>query len=164
MEHVEAGRVLARAGIAKAEAEDREFLRLLDSAPVVPLRYKGILVCEGDTWFDYHPPNNKEVLKWLEKRHGFEVREAGPQYGDTLREMSDNPRQLRKVRDCLAELHEEGSRPRALLLSAGGNDIATKEDLAALLNHKQSGLPRLEEPRQTSSSTVECLRRKIHNR
>lgn len=141
----QSGHDWALAQLDELAQEDEAFELLLAAESLTDSGSKGVLVCEGDSWFDYHPLQNKDILKWLRKKHGYDVREAGPKYGDTLQDMSDHPGQLCAVKDCLQELKDEGEEPRALLLSAGGNDIATKETLSGLLNYKRTGAPILKQ-------------------
>lgn len=143
MDYRQAGQSWAASIIDQVEAEEREFEALVAAESALESLSRGILVAEGDSWFDYRPFSNRDVLKWLRSKHGYDVREAGPQYGDTLQEMSDDPGQLKRVFDCLRKVKSAGQAPRAILLSGGGNDIATKESLSALLNHKGGGLPPL---------------------
>ena len=146
MNYHSAGRTWASSMLEEIERQERAFESLLEGEPTLESGSRGVLVAEGDSWFDYRPFSNRDVLKWLRSKHGYDVREAGPQYGDTLQEMADDPGQLKRVFDCLRVLQRDGQEPRAILLSGGGNDIATKESLAALLNHKRSGLPPLKDP------------------
>ncbi len=141
-----AGKQWAAAMLEKAAAEQQEFDALFAGETTSAKGSRGVLVAEGDSWFDYYPLSNRDILKWLRKKHGFEVREAGPRRGNTLYSMVTDPSQLGRVYDCLEDLREDGKTPRGILLSAAGNDIADKEPLMALLNHKTSGLPPLKDP------------------
>jgi lysophospholipase L1-like esterase len=98
----------------------------------------GLLVAEGDSWFDYP---FFDVVEELEEGFGYEV-ESVAHKGDTLEEMTYDPNQLDKLARKLAKLKEARRTPLAVLLSAGGNDIAG-EDFAVLLNHRRSGLSAL---------------------
>ncbi|MEO8502072.1 MAG: hypothetical protein ABI565_14225 [Vicinamibacteria bacterium] len=98
---------------------------------------QGLLVAEGDSWFD-HPGG--DVLSALEDL-GFDV-EANAHCGDTLEDMSFNPRQLGDLHRLLTRVKLSGRSPKALLLCGGENDIAG-EEFAVLLNHATSGLPAL---------------------
>lgn len=98
----------------------------------------GLLVAEGDSWFDYP---FFDVLEELEEAFAYEI-ESVAHKGDTLEEMVYDPNQLDKLARKLQRLRERERTPRAILLSAGGNDIAGDE-FAVLLNHKGSGLPAL---------------------
>lgn len=95
----------------------------------------GLLVAEGDSWFDY--PFN-DVLSMLEDE-GFEV-EGVAHRGDTVEEMAYSGGQFDDFTRLLEKLLRRGRVPDAILLSGGGNDIAGDE-FAMLLNHAASGLP-----------------------
>jgi lysophospholipase L1-like esterase len=64
--------------------------------------------------------------------------------GDTAEEMAYDASQLAKLAGLFEKLEQRGEVPRAILLSGGGNDVAGNE-LAVVLNHKQSGLPAVNE-------------------
>lgn len=96
----------------------------------------GLLVAEGDSWFDYP---FFDILEELEDGHGYEV-ESVAHKGDTAEEMAYDPTQLASLARKLAKLARQNRTPRAILLSGGGNDIAGDE-FSVLLNHKRSGLP-----------------------
>lgn len=96
----------------------------------------GILVAEGDSWFDY--PFN-DVLDRLEDDHGYDV-ESVAHRGDTAEDMAFDPMQLSGLARRLRKLASKNRTPKAVLLSGGGNDIAGDE-FSMLLNHKNSGLP-----------------------
>jgi len=101
----------------------------------------GLLVAEGDSWFDYP---FFDVLEELEEGFGYAI-ESVAHKGDTVEEMVYDPNQLDKLARKLRKLKEDDEAPKAILLSGGGNDIAG-EEFAVLLNHKSSGLPPLSEP------------------
>jgi len=98
---------------------------------------QGLLVAEGDSWFD-HPGG--DLLSALEDL-GFDV-EANAHSGDTLEDMSFNPRQLGDLNRLLNRVKLGGRTPRAVLLCGGGSDIAG-EEFGVLVNHAASGLPAL---------------------
>ncbi len=98
----------------------------------------GLLVAQGDSWFDF--PFH-DVLEELEARFNYTV-ESVAHRGDRVEEMVYEPGQLDRLAHRLERLARAGRRPRAILLSGGGNDIAG-DDLAVLLNHSRSGLPPL---------------------
>ncbi len=97
----------------------------------------GLLIAEGDSWFDYP---FCDVLGCLEAR-GYDV-ESVAHKGDTLEDMAHEPAQVDKLAWLIERVGARGGRPRAILLSGGGNDIAGSE-FRVLLNHASSGLPRL---------------------
>ena len=98
----------------------------------------GLLVAEGDSWFDY--PLH-DVLSMLEDEHGFDV-ESVAHKGDTVEDMAYSGGQFDDFVRLLEKLLRQGRVPDAILLSGGGNDIAGDE-FATLLNHAASGLPPL---------------------
>jgi lysophospholipase L1-like esterase len=100
----------------------------------------GVLVAEGDSWFDY--PFH-DVVKMLEDEHGFDV-ESVARRGDRVEDMAYGGGQLDALVRVLRKLLRRDTVPRAILLSGGGNDIAGDE-LAMLLNHRQSSCPGLNE-------------------
>lgn len=96
----------------------------------------GLLVAEGDSWFDY--PFN-DILSKLEDEHGFDV-QAVAHLGDTVENMAYGDDQFDDFTRLLEKLLKQGRVPDAILISGGGNDIAGGE-FAMLLNHVLSGLP-----------------------
>ncbi|AMJ67661.1 hypothetical protein [Hymenobacter sp. PAMC 26628] len=101
----------------------------------------GILVAEGDSWFDYP---GTDILKQLENQHGFEV-ESVTHRGDPVEAMAYEGGQLQAFARTLENvLLRRGVLPRAILLSGGGNDVAGT-DFHVLLNHAESAAPGLNE-------------------
>ncbi len=101
----------------------------------------GVLIAEGDSWFDYPWT---DVLEEIEDRHGYDV-EAVSNRGDTIEEMAYADGQLSKFVKKLEKLIRRGETPEAILLSGGGNDLAGDE-FAMLLNHAGSASPGLNDP------------------
>jgi hypothetical protein len=121
-------------GEARAEAIIAQFRteRLLFHPPDL-----GILVAEGDSWFNYPV---SDVLSELRSR-GWDVRSTA-HAGDNLEDMAYNEHQLRGIYDRLLDIRNENLGglgplisdhskvpradllPKAVLLSGGGNDIA----------------------------------------
>jgi lysophospholipase L1-like esterase len=95
----------------------------------------GILIAEGDSWFDY--PWN-DVLSLLEDRHGFEVHSVAHK-GDRVEDMAHSGGQLVGFIRALEKLIAKGTPPKAVMLSGGGNDIAGIE-FGMLLNHSRSAI------------------------
>jgi hypothetical protein len=95
---------------------------------------KGWLVAEGDSWFDYP---GSDILDWLQ-RFGYDV-ESVARAGDRAEMMAFGRGQLDKFANAVEKVIGRGATPKAILLSAGGNDIAGTE-FAFLLNH--AGSPR----------------------
>lgn len=112
----------------------------------------GLLICEGDSWFDY--PGD-DVLAILEDDYGYRV-ESVAHHGDTVEAMAYDQTQLKKLARAFEHVKQDGRVPRAILLSGGGNDIAGDE-FAVLLNHAQSGLAPLN-PRVVDGILGERLR------
>jgi hypothetical protein len=106
--------------------------------PTAPslVRTAGVLVAEGDSWFDY--PLH-DVLEMLEDHHGYDV-ESVAHKGDPIEEMAYGGNQLEELTRRLEKVLSRGIAPRALLLSGGGNDIAGPE-FGMLLNHAASSIP-----------------------
>jgi len=104
------------------------------------------LVAEGDSWFDYPP--GLDILDQLKRNYGYKI-DRHARHGDTLENMTygieysgnfqrESPqliRTLQAIRDY---------KPRIVLFSGGGNDIAGKE-FDSFFNHKDSGLQVLRE-------------------
>lgn len=97
----------------------------------------GLLIAEGDSWFDYP---FYDVLEMLENQ-GYEV-ESVAHRGDSLEDMAHDPGQVERLTKAFEKVRERGKKPRAILLSGGGNDIAG-EEFPMLVNHANSGLPAL---------------------
>jgi lysophospholipase L1-like esterase len=130
-------------------ARPRRGLRAAPAAPVIPKRARallgpgpasGVLLAEGDSWFDYP---GKDILQLLEDRYLFDVVSVANK-GDRVEDMAHSPNQYEELARQLEKLLRAGKVPRAILLSGGGNDIAGDE-FAILLNHAASGLAPLNE-------------------
>jgi hypothetical protein len=105
---------------------------------------RATLVAEGDSWFDYLP--GLDVLDQLKIRHGYDIVKLSAA-GDTLENIAfgtEINRDFSRMTPQINTLIKTVSRvrPRVVLLSGGGNDIAG-ESLDAFLNHADSGLPGL---------------------
>jgi lysophospholipase L1-like esterase len=98
----------------------------------------GVLVAEGDSWFDYPWT---DVVQLLEDTHGFDVHSVARK-GDRVEEMAYTGGQLETFTRKIEKLLRDGKVPKAILLSGGGNDIAGDE-FATLLNHANSPTPGL---------------------
>jgi len=101
----------------------------------VKLTSAGVLIAEGDSWFDY--PLH-DVLKDLEDLYGYDV-ESVAHKGDTVEDMAYSDAQLEDFTRRLEKVLRTGVKPRAVLVSGGGNDI-TGDQFAMLLNHAASGI------------------------
>jgi len=95
----------------------------------------GILMAEGDSWFDY--PMH-DVLKLLEDNHGYDV-ESVAHKGDPIEVMAYGDHQLGDFTRSIEKVLRRGYMPKAILLSGGGNDIAGDE-FGMLLNHAASAI------------------------
>jgi hypothetical protein len=93
----------------------------------------GVLVAEGDSWFDY--PLN-DVLRFLEDYHGYDV-ESVAHRSDRVEDMAYGPGQFEEFSRRLEKLLRQNVVPKAILLSGGGNDIAGQE-FGMLINHALS--------------------------
>lgn len=105
-------------------------------------RKKVTVVAEGDSWFNYII--GKDVVWWLRRRFGYEIHEAAYP-GATLNQMAYGPDRV-EVGDLdvrsITQLAEtlfliENHRPRIVMLSGGGNDIAGVEFIQ-LLKHAEA--------------------------
>lgn len=105
------------------------YIRLMGGA----VGSNGVLVAEGDSWFDYPL---KDVLSCLEDEHGYDV-ESLAHKGDRVENMAYADGQLDVLSRRIEKLIRQGNIPKAILLSGGGNDIAGDE-FGMLLNHKLS--------------------------
>jgi len=119
--------------------------RRAPAAPQIPARTRallgspvsaGVLIAEGDSWFDY--PFH-DILQMLEDDYLYDV-ESVAHKGDTVDDMAHSGGQFEEFARRLEKLLRANKVPRAILLSGGGNDIAGDE-FAILLNHAASSLP-----------------------
>lgn len=95
----------------------------------------GVLIAEGDSWFDY--PLH-DVLSELEDLYGYDV-ESVAHKGDTVEDMAYADGQLDSFARRVEKTLRAGLKPKAILLSGGGNDVAGDE-FALLLNHATSSI------------------------
>jgi hypothetical protein len=99
---------------------------------------RGVLVAEGDSWFDYP---GKDILAVLEDDHGFDVADVAG-HGHRIQDMAYNDGHLEDFTREIEKVIRRGDMPKAILLSGGGNDIAGKE-FEVLLNHISAPNPGL---------------------
>jgi hypothetical protein len=99
---------------------------------------RGVLVAEGDSWFDY--PWH-DVLRMLEDEHAWDV-ESVAHKGDRVEDMAYSGGQLEELARTIERLLRQSMIPNAILLSGGGNDVAGDE-FGMLLNHASSATPGL---------------------
>jgi lysophospholipase L1-like esterase len=118
---------------AVAQMVSPELIRALGSD-----RTAGVLVAEGDSWFDYPWT---DILAQLEDEHGYDV-ESVAHRGDRVEDMAYSDGQLVKFTRRIEKLLRNSKIPRAILLSGGGNDVAG-EEFYTLLNHASSAAPGL---------------------
>jgi hypothetical protein len=129
-----------QAAVSQGKRQARDVLEMRQAKPELEAAgLNGLLIAEGDSWFDY--PFNS-VLGELENL-SYQI-ESVAHKGDTAEEMAYDPSQLAKLAGLFEKLGQRDEVPRAILLSGGGNDIAGTE-LSVVLNHKQSGLPAVNE-------------------
>jgi hypothetical protein len=103
--------------------------------PLLKAETVGMLVAEGDSWFDY--PLH-DVLKLLEDDHGYDV-ESVAHKGDTIEVMAYGEHQLDDFTRCIEKVLRRGVKPKGILFSGGGNDIAGDE-FGVLINHAGSAI------------------------
>jgi lysophospholipase L1-like esterase len=130
-----------RAAALKAKPTRVRSLRAIEIEPkllraVGDPQTAGVLIAEGDSWFDY--PFN-DILRMLEDYHAYEV-ESVAHKGDRVEEMAYGLGQLEELTRTIEKLLRQGVIPKAILLSGGGNDVAGDE-FGMLLEHAQSPLP-----------------------
>jgi lysophospholipase L1-like esterase len=99
---------------------------------------RGVLVAEGDSWFDY--PFH-DVLKELDDEFGWEIEQVAHK-GDTVESMAYDGGQLDDFVRAIERVVRRGQSPHAILVSGGGNDVAGAW-FGMLLNHRSSPVPGL---------------------
>jgi lysophospholipase L1-like esterase len=115
----------------------KEFASRKGALAKVPITHAsaGVVIAEGDSWFDY--PFH-DILSDLEDDYGFDV-ESVAHRGDTVEDMAYSGGQLDDFSRAVEKVLRTGVRPRAILLSGGGNDVVGDE-FAVLLNHAASSV------------------------
>jgi hypothetical protein len=127
-----------RAMALKAHAK-KSALAVPPSPPRGPAAV-GVLVAEGDSWFDYP---FMDILHLLDDDYGYDV-ESVAHRGDPIEEMAYGDGQLDDLTRRLEKVQARGQVPKAILLSGGGNDVAGNE-FGMLLNHARSAIAGLNE-------------------
>ncbi|CAG1006867.1 hypothetical protein BURK1_03340 [Burkholderiales bacterium] len=94
---------------------------------------RGVLVAEGDSWFDY--PFH-DVLRELDDEFGWDVEQVAHR-GDSVESMAYDGGQLDDFVRVVERVARRGDTPRAILVSGGGNDVAG-DAFAMLVNHRSS--------------------------
>ena len=114
---------------------------------VGPVPPSGVVVAEGDSWFDYP---FFDVLKMLEDEFGYDVQHVANK-GDRVEDMAyggDDARrggaQLEELTRLIEKVIRRHQVPRSILLSGGGNDIAGSA-FGMLLDHHRSASAGLNE-------------------
>lgn len=97
---------------------------------------RGLLVAEGDSWFDYP---GRDILEVLQDEASWEVASVA-HYGDTLDSMSYSDAQLTGLVRQLEWARARNEVPAAILLSGGGNDFAGPE-FGVFIGNKNSQRP-----------------------
>lgn len=100
----------------------------------------GLLLAEGDSWFNYPSTSVIHQLQWRFDYHVVSV----AHFGDTLESISYEPYQLGDLSTRMKMLSDLGQKPKAVLISGGGNDLAG-EELGMLVNHLLSGLDAIDQ-------------------
>ncbi|WP_435011020.1 hypothetical protein P12x_002312 [Tundrisphaera lichenicola] len=102
------------------------------------------ILAEGDSWFDYPP--GLDLLDQLKLQYRYDIVSLA-KAGDTIENMGFGTQYDRNfgrtdpsINVLIAQVGR--IRPRVILLSGGGNDVAG-EEFAGFLNHADSGLPPL---------------------
>jgi hypothetical protein len=130
-------RLRKRAAAVRRAAGERTLVPQMASAVHVQAaggaESSGVLVAEGDSWFDY--PWH-DVLRDLEDRHGYEV-ESVAHRGDSVELMAYGGGQLEEFTRRIEKVLRQSIVPSAILLSGGGNDVAGPE-FGMLLDHVRS--------------------------
>ena len=127
-----AKRTRKRAAISRAKALDVTAAQLKTTTATDA----GLIVAEGDSWFDYP---FYDVLKDLEDLYGYDV-DSVAHRGDPIETMAYTGGQLDDFSRHVQRHIDAGESIRAILLSGGGNDIAG-DAFYMMLNHAASGLP-----------------------
>jgi len=144
--------ILARIHKARMEVRGQtsRTSSLLMAVPPPPGHRTFNLLAQGDSWFDYPP--GTDIVDCLHANHGHtivNIAVAGSTlndeaYGPVPRELfglpfglpqSDDPSRIAELVNRIAE-----DKPQALLISAGGNDVAGDE-FFSFINNALSGLP-----------------------
>lgn len=100
----------------------------------------GVLVAEGDSWFDYP---FYDILELLEDEHAYDV-ESVAHRGDPMETMAYGGSQREDFLRRIEKVMRGGQAPKAILLSGGGDDIAG-DAFGMLLNHAGSSIAGLNE-------------------
>ena len=129
-----------RSALRRGREQAERIIKFRDQAVsgIATLGTAGILVAEGDSWFDYP---FRDIIETLEDKYGYDV-ESVAHKGDRVEEMAYDGGQLEEFTRRIEKVIAHGKRPRAILLSGGGNDVAGRE-FGMLLNHVNAPNPGL---------------------
>jgi lysophospholipase L1-like esterase len=131
---------LVHKALSDGERQARALLesRMTAAASRTPPGSAGLLVAEGDSWFDYP---GSDIIDVLEDLHGYDVNKVA-KAGDTAEQIAYQDWQLAKFLRVIDKIAAGGKEPRAILLSAGGNDVAGNpfETLLNFANAPDPGL------------------------
>lgn len=94
----------------------------------------GLLMIQGDSWFDY---GRNDISDLLRDVYGYEI-DGEAKHGARIVSLADDAQKLDALCDRIATQYGSGKTPKAILLSGGGNDIA--DNFLAYLNLKNSPL------------------------
>lgn len=119
--------------VAKLGAHPPDSKRKAGKAASIASGSAGVLVAEGDSWFDYPWT---DILGVLSDRYAYDV-ESVAHRSDRIENMAYADGQLAQFSRVLEKLLRQGHPPKAILLSGGGNDVAGAE-FGMLLNHALS--------------------------
>ncbi len=131
---------LAKRATAPLETEKAAPETDLPKALAASAGSAGVLVAEGDSWFNYPWT---DILRILEDEHGYDV-ESAAHFGDTVEQMAYTGGQLERFSRLLEKQLRRGRVPKAILLSAGGNDLVGmgfNTEFGMLLDHAASPAP-----------------------
>jgi GDSL-like Lipase/Acylhydrolase family len=120
---------------SKAKGQGASF-----AAAPAALTSAGLLMAEGDSWFDYP---FVDILKVLDDDYGYDVEDVAHK-GDRIEDMAYDGGQVDDFTRKLEKLATRGKVPKAILLSGGGNDVAGRE-FGMLLDHAGSATAGLNE-------------------
>ena len=126
------GRPRDKAGGAPA-AKKKAAKKLAAASGGAPTGSRGVLVAEGDSWFDYP---FYDVLQKLDDDFGWDIENVAHR-GDSVESMAYDGGQLADFVRAIQRVVRRGDVPHAILMSGGGNDVAG-DSFAMLLNHRSS--------------------------
>jgi lysophospholipase L1-like esterase len=127
---VEAAR---RRAAKRARAAPQRRVPASPLTPALARESRGLLVAEGDSWFDYP---FYDVLKDLDDAFGWDVEQVSHR-GDTVECMAYDGGQLEDFVRTVERVIRRGQVPTAILLSGGGNDVSG-DGFSMLLDHRSS--------------------------